>query len=145
MRTRTRNAILAILAVLVVLIALGALPGLLKSGDPYYLTLSPVGEYNATNSTLEDANQTALNVSDLNDRRFQYTTAALASASANASGQADPYWKGPVGLKEPFTHSPFDERETLSRRNASATTDEGIYVHDGDTVYLLTITQEKDD
>jgi len=143
MRTRTRNFVLALFAILVALLALGALPGLLKSGDPYYLTLAPVGEYNASNGTLEGTNQTALNVSDLPEQRFPYTTAALANASANATGQANPYWKGPVGLKEPFTHSPFDERESLARRNTSASTDDGVYVHDGDTVYLLTITQEK--
>ena len=37
MRTVTRNALLTIAGLLVVLLALGALPGLVKTGDPYYV------------------------------------------------------------------------------------------------------------
>jgi len=52
MRRVTRNLILALLGVVVVLLALGALAGLLKSGDPYYLTATAVnasdGNANAT-------------------------------------------------------------------------------------------------
>lgn len=144
MRTRTRNFILAILAVLAVLLALGAVPGLLKSGDPYYMTVEPQGEFNATNGTLAGTNQTALDAGTLSERRFPFTTAAVTAAGPNATGQSDPYWRGPTGLKEAFTHSVFDERESLARQNASAATDDGVYVHDGETVYLLTITQTDD-
>ncbi|MEF8785289.1 MAG: hypothetical protein V5A45_05095 [Haloarculaceae archaeon] len=141
MRTRTRNAILAILAILVALLALGALPGLLKSGDPYYLTVEPQGPWNATDERLDGTNQTAINASELSEQRYPFTSTALDNAGPNSSGQSDPYWRGPTGLKELFTHSVFDEREALSRQNASAVAEEGIYVHDGQTVYLLTITQ----
>jgi hypothetical protein len=143
MRTRTRNFTLAILAILVALIALGALPGLLKSGDPYYLTVDPQGEYNATNGTLAGTNQTAIDATNLSEQRYPFTTAAVGAAGPNSSGQSDPYWRGPTGFKEAFTHSVFDERESLTRQNAAAVTDDGIYVHDGETVYLLTITQEQ--
>jgi hypothetical protein len=143
MRTRTRNFILAILAVLVALIALGALPGLLKSGDPYYLTVDPQGEYNATNGTLAGTNQTAIDAGNLSEQRYPFTTAAVDAAGPNSSGQSDPYWRGPTGFKEAFTHSVFDERESLTRQNAAAVTDDGIYIHDGETVYLLTITQDQ--
>jgi hypothetical protein len=143
MRTRTRNFTLAILAILVALIALGALPGLLKSGDPYYLTVDPQGEYNATNGTLAGTNQTAIDATNLSEQRYPFTTAAVGAAGPNSSGQSDPYWRGPTGFKEAFTHSVFDERESLTRQDAAAVTDDGIYVHDGETVYLLTITQEQ--
>jgi len=143
MRTRTRNTILAILGVLVFLIALGALPGLLKSGDPYYLTLSPEGDWDADNGTLAGANQTAIDLNNLSEDRFPYTATALDNASANETGQSHPYWKGYVGLKEVFTHSPFDERDAYEQRNGDAAAEDGVYVrHDG-TVYLLTVTQEQ--
>jgi hypothetical protein len=143
MRSRTRNFVLVILAILVALLALGALPGLLKSGDPYYLTVEPQGEYNATNGTLAGTNQTAIDATALSEDRYPFTTAAVGAVGPNATGQSEPYWKGPTGLKEAFTHSVFDERESLARQHAAAATDEGIYVHDGDTVYLLIITQEQ--
>jgi len=143
MRTRTRNAILAILAVLVVLIALGALPGLLQSGDPYYLTVTPEGEYDAANETLAGTDQAAVDASTLSADRFPYTTTALTTATNTSAGQSEPYWEGYVGLKEVFTHSPFDERDAFVQRDADAEADDGVYVrHDG-TVYLLTVTQEE--
>ena len=142
MRTRTRNFVLALLAILVALLALGALPGLLKSGDPYYLTVEPQGEWNGTSGTLAGTNQTAIDGGNISERRYPFTTAALDDASPNSTGQSDPYWKGPIGIKEPFTHSVFDERDSLSQQDSDAVSDDGIYVHDGETVYLLTITQE---
>jgi hypothetical protein len=143
MRARTRNFIIAILVVLVALLALGALPGLLKSGDPYFVTVEPQGAYNATNGTIAGTNQTAIDAGNLSEQRYPFTTGAVGAAGPNSSGQSDPYWKGPFGFKESFTHSVFDERESLTRQNAPAVTDEGIYVHDGETAYLLTITQEQ--
>lgn len=130
MRRVTRNFILALLAVIVLLLALGALPSYLKSGDPYYLTVTPVEE-----------NRTAVNVSDLPADRFPYTTGALANATDTEPGQSDPYWKGPIGVKGSFTHSPFDEHDALTLRNASAVDGETIYVRQNNTVYRLEITQ----
>jgi len=128
MRRVTRNAVVLMLVVLVALLALGALPGLLKSGDPYYLTADSVNASDANAST-------AVNGTALSERRFPYTTEAL------RNGTADAYWKGPWGLKEAFTHSPFDEVSALSARNATAVTDEGLLVSDNGTLYRVAIRQ----
>jgi hypothetical protein len=132
MRRRTRNAILAILAVLVLLLALGALPGLLRTGDPYYVTAT------AVDST---GGATVVNATGLPEARFPYTTTALANATADRPGRSDPYWEGVVGVKEAFTHSPFDELSALRGRNASAATEEGVYVRTGESLYRLAITR----
>jgi len=133
MRPITKKAIYAILAVAVVLLALGALPGLLKSGDPYYLT--------ATAATPTD-NATPFNASEVTGDRFPYTTTALERASPGEAGRSDPYWRGPVGFKGAFTHSPFDEENALNRQYPNASADDGVYArHDG-TVYRLTVVRE---
>ena len=143
MRRRTRNFILAVLAVLGLLLALGAVPGLLKSGDPYHMTATPVGEWEGPNATVGD-DATPVNVTALEEQRYRFTYAAVGDAdvSANATGRSDPYWRGPTGLKETFTHSPFDEIRALEEQNPRATAADGVYVHDNRTVYLLAVTQE---
>nr|WP_250871657.1 hypothetical protein [Halomarina rubra] len=130
MRRVTRNFVLGILVVLVLLLALGALPSLLASGDPYYLVAEPVAN-DSTNATV--------NVSQLSERRFPYTTAAL------DDGRSEAYYDGPIGLKEAFTHSPFDELSELEARNASAVTDETAYVRAGNTTYRLELIREPAD
>jgi hypothetical protein len=135
MRRRTRNAILVILAVLVFLVALGALPGLLRSGDPYYVTATAVDGGD---------DRPAVNATGLPAARFPYTTAALSNATADTPGRSAPYWKGPVGFKEVFTHSPFDELSALAGRNATAATDGGVYVRQDESLYRLAVTQEDD-
>ncbi|WP_136716724.1 hypothetical protein [Halorientalis salina] len=130
MRRVTRNLILGLLVVIALLLALGAVPTYLKSGDPYYLTATPIEE-----------NRTAIDAADLPGDRYPYTMTALANASATESGQSDPYWKGPIGVKGAFTHSPFDERDALSQRNASAVDGDTIYVRQNNTVYRLEITR----
>jgi len=132
MRRVTRNAVVLMLVVVVALLALGALPGLLKSGDPYYLTAEPV---NASDANASAASAAAVNGTALSERRFPYTTEAL------RNGTAEPYWKGPWGLKETFTHSPFDEVSALSGRNATAVTDDGVLVRDNGTLYRVAIRQ----
>ena len=134
MRPRTRNLVLGILGVLVVLLALGAVPGLLKSGDPYYVTATAV-----------DENRTAVPVDDLPADRFPYTTGALAATTSDAPGRSDPYWRGPVGLKETFTHSPFDELATLRQREPDATAGDAVYVRDNESLYRLAVTRTDDD
>jgi hypothetical protein len=128
MRRVTRNALLVILAVVVVLLALGALPSLLKSGDPYYLTAT------SENVSVPD-NATAIDVTNFSDQRFPYMTEAL------HNGTSDPYWKGPWGLKGSFTHSPFDELSALRGRNATADVGEGVMVTDNGTLYRLAVRQ----
>jgi hypothetical protein len=134
MRRITRNAILVILACVALLLALGALPSLLKSGDPYYVvatTAEPPGE--------------TVNVSNLSERRYEYTTGAVAAAAGNGTGRSAPYWEGPLGFKEGFTHSPFDEFDALTRDHPNATetvgNDSRVYLADNGTAYRVVITQ----
>ncbi len=129
MRRVTRNFLLGVLAVIVVLLALGALPGLLKSGDPYYVTATPA------------AADLAVNVTDLPERRFPYTNAALTNATDSSPGRSGPYWRGPVGLKGAFTHSPFDELGALRGREPNATDGEAVFVRRNGTTYRLAVSQ----
>ncbi|WP_254279744.1 hypothetical protein [Haloarcula marina] len=132
MRTVTRNFLLGMAVVVVLLLALGALPSYLKSGDPYYLTATPAAD---------DANATAINASALSERRYPYTYGALGNASNDTAGSSDPYWRGPVGVKGAFTHSPFDELDALTQGYPEATDGDAVRVrHDG-TLYRLAVTQ----
>ncbi|WP_415379075.1 hypothetical protein [Halosimplex sp. TS25] len=149
MRPVTRNAVLLILAVLVALLALGTLPSLLGSGDPYYLTAEPVDGGNASANESAGTNgsaavngsaaavnaSAAVNGSALSERRFPYTTEAL------RNGTSEPYRKGPWGIKETFTHSPFDERDALAARNATAVTEDGVLVSYNGTLYRVAVGQ----
>jgi len=126
-RTVTRNVLLAVLATVVVLLALGAVPSMLRSGDPYYLTATPVD------------NRTAFDASNLSDRRYPYATTAVAAAG-DEPGRSAPYWRGPVGVKEAFTHSPFDELSTLRQFDA-ARGEDGVYVRYNGTVFRLEVVQ----
>jgi len=129
MRRRTRIALVVILAVVGFLLALGAVPSYIASGEPYYLTATPVEDH------------AAVNASDLDERRYPYTTAAVAAASADEPGRSDPYWRGYVGFKEAFTHSPFDEITALQQRSMAASDDDAVYVRIDDRIYRLTVTQ----
>lgn len=133
MRRVTRNVLLGLLAVVVLLLALGALPGFLRSGDPYYLTATPA---------TVGAGGAAVNVTDLPEGRFPYATAALGNASADAPGRSHPYWRGPIGLKEAFAHSPFDEVDALAGREPDATDGDAVFVRRGETTYRLAVVQE---
>jgi hypothetical protein len=128
MRPVTRNAVVVLLLVVVGLVALGALPGLLKSGGPYYVTAQQVDAAEANRSAAVDATA-------LSERQFPYTTEAV------RNGTSDPYWKGPWGIKESFTHSPFDEASALEARNRSAVTDAGVLVRDNATFYRVAVRQ----
>ncbi|MFB6095958.1 MAG: hypothetical protein ABEJ74_01045 [Haloferacaceae archaeon] len=103
MRRITRRLLVLLLLVVVGLLALGALPSYLGSGDPYYLTATPT-----------DASGPAVNVTGLPADRYPYTTGAL------ADGRSAAYRTGPWGLKEAFTHSPFDELSSLAMREPDA-------------------------
>jgi hypothetical protein len=130
MRRRTRNLTLAVLGVVLVLLALGALPSLLRAGDPYYVVATPAAAGPAVNAT------------DLPAQRFPYVTAALGNATATEPGRAGPYWRGPTGFKEAFTHSPFDEFDALAARQPNATDGEAVFVSVPAGRFRLAITQE---
>jgi len=140
-RPIVRNFLVGVLAVVVLLLALGALPGLLKSGDPYYLTATQV----ESEELSIDQRNAAVEAATLSERRYEYTTAALADAG-NGTGAADPYWEGPLGIKGAFTHSPFDELDALRSNYPDATDDGAVYVRtnatgENVTFYRLSVTQ----
>jgi len=123
-RRITRNFLVGLAGVLVLLLALGALPSYLGSGDPYYVSATPV-----------EANGPAVDGTVLSERRFPYTMAAI------ERGRSDPYRKGAFGLKESFTHTPFDEFAEFRQRNAEATNGSIAYVTRNGTRYRVTIVQ----
>ena len=87
MRTVTRNALLVIAGLLVVLLALGALPGLVKTGDPYYVE-----------ATVAAGSGPAIDGGDLSERRFPYTFGALSAVESGADpARSEPYYTGVVG------------------------------------------------
>jgi hypothetical protein len=135
-RPVTRNVVVGILVVLALLLALGALPSLLKAGDPYYLTATAVEDDPGANGSV--------NVSTLSERRYPYVTGAVAAAG-NGTGRSDPYWRGPFGVKGAFTHSPFDEIDALGQQYPNATVDGAVYARTNTTSYRLTIEQVSTD
>jgi len=140
-RPIARNFLIGVLVVVVLLLALGALPGLLKSGDPYYLTATQIG----ADELSSDEQSAAIEAATLSERRYEYTTAALADAE-NGTGIADPYWKGPLGIKGAFTHAPFDELDALRSNYPDATDGDAVYVRtnttgESVTFYRLSVTQ----
>ena len=130
MRRVTRNFVLGLLVVLVALLALGALPGLLASGDPYFVTAERVdpGE-----------NRTTVDATNLSEQRFPYVTRAL------EEGRSGSYYDGPVGLKEAFSHSPFDELNELEARNGAAVENRTAFVTRGNETYRLDLIRESPD
>ncbi|MGQ3328674.1 hypothetical protein [Halorubrum sp. FL23] len=122
MRRVTRNLLIAIAVIAVALLALGALPSYLGSGDPYYLTAEPI-----------ETNETAADVNNVSDRRYPYLTSAIASADGRSEG----YQTGPYGVKEWFTHTPFDEVDALTQQVPEAAVDDGVRVRrDGQAYYV---------
>ncbi|GAB7092322.1 hypothetical protein JCM18237_25930 [Halorubrum luteum] len=121
MRPVARNLLVVIALVLVALLALGALPSYLGSGDPYHLTVESI-----------ETDEPAANVDDVSERRYPYLTGALESDDGRSEG----YRMGPYGIKEWFTHTPFDEVDALTQQVPEAGTDDGVRVEfDGETYY----------
>ncbi|MFC7135655.1 hypothetical protein [Halobaculum litoreum] len=131
MRSVTRNFLLGVLAVVVLLLALGALPSYLGSGDPYYLTADPVAD---------DGPAFTLNATEggIAERRYEYFFAAVESSDGRSAG----YRRGPYGLKEEFTHSPFDELATFREfAPADAVDGDAVFVRYNETRYRVTVVQ----
>ncbi|WP_138004887.1 hypothetical protein [Halalkalirubrum salinum] len=125
----TRYTLWAIGIIVVGLLALGALPGLTGSGPTYHLTVE---------TTTDDGGE-ATNVTDVSERRYPYLVSALEAED----GQSDGYQRGLGGLKDAFTHSPFDEFDSLTQQTPDAARDDGDRVlveHDGQ-YYLVSITE----
>ncbi|SMO34948.1 hypothetical protein [Halorubrum cibi] len=122
MRPVTRNLLVALAVIALALLALGALPSYLGSGDPYYLTAEPI-----------ETDEPTANATGLSERRYPYLTGAIGSED----GRSEPYLMGPYGMKEWFTHTPFDEVDALTRRAPAAGTDGGVRIErDGETYYV---------
>jgi hypothetical protein len=126
MRRVTRNLLVAIAVVAVALLALGALPSYLGSGDPYYLTAEPI-----------ETDEPAADVDDVSDRRWPFLTSALASDD----GRSEPYLADSYGVKEWFTHTPYDEVDALARQTPEAATDDGVRVRYEGTVYRVEVVR----
>jgi len=126
MRPVTRNLLVAIGLVVVALLALGALPSYLGSGDPYYLTAEQI-----------ETDETTADVNDVSDRRYPFLTSALASDD----GRSEPYQTGPYGMKEWFTHTPFDEVDALTQQVPGAATDTGVRVEFEGDAYHVEVVQ----
>lgn len=126
MRRVTRNLVVAVALVVVALLALGALPSYLGTGDPYYLTTEPI-----------ETDEPTIDVTNVSERRYPYLVGALTSDD----GRSDGYQTGPYGVKEPFTHSPFDEIGSLAQQRPAATTAEtGRVRYEGET-YRVEVVQ----
>jgi hypothetical protein len=133
MRPITRKFAYGLFGLVLVLLALGALPSLLGSGDPYYLVAEPTAtEGPAYNLTAEGTD-------DLTRRRYEYFFSAVGSDD----NRSKPYQRGPVGVKEAFTNSPFDEMETFrSFAPGNATSGDAVFVEFEGTRYRVTVEQE---
>lgn len=130
MRRVTRNFIIALLVGLGILLSLGALPGYVQTGDPYHLEATVAAE-----------DGPAVDFENLSDRRFPYTFEALSAhgmadaTSETTTGRSSAYYAGPLGIKEWFTHTPFDEFGEYETRSTNAVDrhSDGL---DGDVAYV---------
>lgn len=129
MRPVARNLVVGLLLVLGLMLALGAVPGLLRSGAPYYVT-----------ATVTEAEGQTVPADALTPRRYPFVTGAL--EAADNGGRSDPYWRGPIGIKGAFTHAPFDEFAALRHQYPNATTGDAVLVRSNGTTYRMTIVQE---
>jgi hypothetical protein len=142
-RQITRRAVAALAIVVVGLLALGAVPSYLGSGPAYHLTVTPVdGAADVEADAGPDGDATAaaaVNVTELSPRRYPYLTEAFQAADNRSSG----YQRGRFGLKESFSHSPFDELEGLRARqpNASVADGAGVRVIREGRPYVVRVVQ----
>ncbi|XVH32557.1 hypothetical protein ACNS7O_05045 [Haloferacaceae archaeon DSL9] len=124
MDSLTRKALGIIGVVVLALLALGAVPSYLGTGEPYYLTATPT-----------DADGPAVDANGIDDRRYPYLSEALAADDNRSSG----YQTGPGEFKEWFTHSPFDEYDSLVQLDPNAVdgdADRVLIEYEGDRYYV---------
>ena len=134
MRRVTRNFLVGMALLLLLLLALGALPSYLRSGDPYYVVATPVDAGG-------NASESAVEASRLTTQRYPFTTEALSNATATDAGRSSPYWRGPLGIKGAFTHSPFDESDALRQQYPAAVAGDAVRIRDNSTLYRVAVTQ----
>ena len=128
MRPLMRKVAVGLVIVAVALLALGAAPSYLGTGDPYHLTVEPTADDGPT-----------VNVTDTSERRYPYLTGALAADDGCSEG----YQTGPYGIKEWFTHTPFDEVDELTQIVPDAETDDGrVRVEYEGERYYVAVVQE---
>lgn len=109
MRPITRNLVVGLLVFVGLLLALGAVPSHIQTGDPYHVEATAI-----------DVGGPSVDADVLSERRFPYTFGALNATAGTAPGRSEPYYTGPVGFKEGFTHTPFEEFEEFEGRNSAA-------------------------
>ncbi|WP_224448456.1 hypothetical protein [Haloprofundus salilacus] len=126
MRPITRRVLALLVLLSLGLLALGALPSYLGTGDPYYLTVEETS-----------ASGPAVNVTAFSAQQYPYLSTAL------EEGRSEGYQRGQFGLKEPFTHSPFDERDALATRRPDAERDGRVLVEYDGTRYWVAVEQEQ--
>jgi hypothetical protein len=121
--------LLVLVGLVLAMLALGALPSLLQSGDPYRVTATEV----ANDSVPADA--ATYDATNVSDRQYPYLVDAI------EDGASTNYFEGPFGVKEAFSHSPFDEFGAIETRVPRAVDDDVAYVTYNGTVYRLEIVR----
>ena len=145
MRGRTRNVILGTFAVLVLLVAFVAVLSSVGTGDPYFVTATAIDDVGSSDGDGAGGDSpAAVNGTALPERRFPYVSAALENAarSGDGTGRSGGYRTGLVGLKEVFSHSPFDELDALRQQNPNATVGEEVRIRRENATYRVGIVRE---
>lgn len=144
MRRRTRNVILGVVGVLAILIGIVVVLTSIGTGDPYYVTAEQVDGTAGEDGSAADETPATVNGTALSDRRFPYVTEALSRVGTgdDATGRSSPYRTGPIGLKEAFSHSPFDELDALRQRNPNATVGDDVRLRRANATYRIGIIRE---
>ncbi|MEM4780470.1 MAG: hypothetical protein QXG03_02750 [Halalkalicoccus sp.] len=124
MRRAKRLALLAIALSVLLLLALGALPQHLGGGETYVMTATEI-----------EQERPAVDASEIDERRYPYMSEAL------ETGTSEPYEDDRFGIKEPFTHTPFDELGAVEQLESEAVDGETAYVADNGTLYRVEITE----
>lgn len=125
MRRAKRLALLAIGLSVLLLLALGALPQYLGGGETVVMTASEIEE-----------DRPAVDADEIDEGRYPYMSGAL------ETGESEPYENDRFGIKEWFTHTPYDEVGAVEQLNGDAVEDGAAYVERDGTLYRVEITTE---
>lgn len=125
MRRAKRLTLLTIGLSILALLALGALPQYLGGGETVVMTATEIEE-----------DRPAVDASEIDEGRYPYMSEAL------ETGASEPYEDDRFGIKEPFTHTPYDELGAVEQLNDEAVEDEAAYVERDGTLYRVEVTEE---